>query len=135
MQAEQQVTFRVGGGLRAVQVPRNDWPGFRVRSADETGDHAVLAADGEHDAVTEVVNESSAGGPAGQPCCLDRPVTVAQVAEVVGKCRPSGGGIADAPLRHGRTAQSTGREVARDPAAFQMAHVELLCLNEDAADV
>ncbi len=95
----------------------------------------MLVPYGEHDAVTKVIDESPAGGPAGQPGCFDQGVVMAEVTKVADKCSPSRWGVADVPLRRQRRMQAASREVTGDPAALEMADVEPFCVEKHTAKV
>ncbi len=84
----------------------------------------MLVADGEHDAVAEVVDEGAAGGPAGQAGCLDHGVVVTESAQVAEESGPPAGGVADAPSPGGCVVQAAGCEVAGDSAAGRAGEVE-----------
>lgn len=84
VEAEQQVALVVCAGGGAVQVFRYVRVGAGAGAADETGERPLLVVDGQHDPVSEVIDEGPAGGDSGQPGGLDRVVWTAVAAEVVG---------------------------------------------------
>jgi hypothetical protein len=71
MEPEEEVALLVLAGLWAVEVLRNLGGRAGARPADESGDLPVGGPDGQHDPVTELIDEGSAGGPAGEPCSFD----------------------------------------------------------------